>query len=53
MNGLNELREQGRMTWIEQEHGWLAAPEEILNALNGESLAGVVSGAAVSLEEIT
>jgi len=34
MNGLNELREQGRMTWIEQEHGWLAAPEEILNALS-------------------
>jgi hypothetical protein len=36
MNGLNELREQGRMTWIEQEHGWLAAPEEILNALSND-----------------
>jgi hypothetical protein len=34
MNGLKELRGQGRMTWIEQEHGWLAAPEEILNALS-------------------
>lgn len=44
MNGLNELREQGRMTWIEREHGWLAAPEEMY----GESLAGAVSGAAVS-----
>ncbi len=29
MTGLNELREQGKMTWIEQEHGW-AAPEEIV-----------------------
>ena len=34
MNGLNELREQGRMTWIEPEHGWVAAPEEIVNALS-------------------
>ncbi len=36
MNGLKELREQGRMTWIEQEHGWLAAPEEILSALSND-----------------
>jgi hypothetical protein len=36
MNDLNELREQGRMTWIEQEHGWLAAPQEILNALSND-----------------
>ena len=34
MEGLNELREQGRMTWIEQEHGWLAAPKEIVEALS-------------------
>jgi len=34
MTGLNELREQGRMTWIEQEHGWVPAPEEILKALS-------------------
>lgn len=34
MNALNELREQGSMTWIEQEHGWVAAPEEIVNALS-------------------
>ena len=34
MTGLKELHEQGRMTWIEQEHGWLAAPEEILKALS-------------------
>ncbi len=34
MIGLNELREQGRMTWTEEEHGWIAAPEEIANALS-------------------
>ena len=34
MAGVNDLREQGRMTWIEQERGWLAAPEEILIALS-------------------
>lgn len=33
-HGLNELREQGRMTWIEEEHGWVAAPEEIVDALS-------------------
>jgi hypothetical protein len=33
MNGLDELREQGRMTWIEGERGWVAAPEEIVTAL--------------------
>jgi len=36
MNALNELREQGRMTWIEQEHGWLAAPDEIVDALSND-----------------
>jgi hypothetical protein len=34
MTGLNELREQGRMTWIEGEHGWVAAPDEIVTALS-------------------
>jgi hypothetical protein len=33
MNGLNELRAQGRMTWTEAEHGWVAAPEEVVTAL--------------------
>jgi len=33
MTGFNELRERARMTWIEQEHGWVAAPEEIVKAL--------------------
>ena len=34
MTGLNELREEGEMTWIEQEHGWLAAPEDIVKWKN-------------------
>jgi hypothetical protein len=34
MNELDELRGHGRMTWIEAEQGWLAAPEEIVNALS-------------------
>ena len=33
MHGLNELREQGRMSWIEGEHGWGAAPEDVVDAL--------------------
>ena len=36
MHGLNELRKQGRMTWIDEEHGWVAAPEDIMNALSSE-----------------
>jgi len=36
MTGLNELREQGRMTWIEEEHGWIAAPEEVMKALSDD-----------------
>src|SRR3989442_10312850 len=34
MTGLDELRERGLMTWIEQEHGWVAAPEEIVKAFS-------------------
>jgi len=34
LNGLNVLREQGRMTWIEAEHGWSAALEDIVDALS-------------------
>jgi hypothetical protein len=36
MHGLNELCQQGRMTWTEEEHGWVAAPEDIVNALSNE-----------------
>jgi hypothetical protein len=31
--GLNDLRKLGRMTWSEDEHGWVGVPEEILDAL--------------------
>jgi len=34
MTELDELRGHGRMTWIEAEQGWVAAPEEIVNALS-------------------
>jgi len=34
MANLDGLGEQARMTWREQEHGWLATPEEILIALS-------------------
>src|SRR5207248_370616 len=33
MSGLAELRRHGRMTWMEPQRGWVAAPEEILTAL--------------------
>ena len=39
MTGLNELRKQDKMTWIEQEHGWVAAPEEIVRALAKDGFA--------------
>jgi hypothetical protein len=39
MKGFNELREQSRMTWIEQERGWDAAPDEIFSALLDEGFA--------------
>lgn len=31
--GLTGLRERGRMTWSEDERGWVGVPEEILDAL--------------------
>lgn len=32
-NGLSLLLEQGRMTWIDDERAWVAAPEDIVQAL--------------------
>ena len=34
MNGLDDLRAQGKMTWTEAEHGWVAAPDDVMNALS-------------------
>jgi hypothetical protein len=36
MTGFNALREHRRITWIEQEHGWPATPEEIVTVLSNE-----------------
>jgi hypothetical protein len=33
-DGLDELRGQGRMTWVEEEKGWVAAPEDVVGALS-------------------
>jgi hypothetical protein len=33
MNGVNALREQDGMTWIEDARAWAAAPAEVLSAL--------------------
>lgn len=36
MNGLDDLRGDGRMTWSDAVQGWLAAPEEIVTALSSD-----------------
>jgi hypothetical protein len=33
-HGLDELRGQGGMDWIEAEKGWVAAPEDVVGALS-------------------
>jgi hypothetical protein len=38
MHGLDKLREQGKMTWIDEEHGWLAAPEDMFITIDEESV---------------
>jgi hypothetical protein len=32
VSGLVELHDQGRMTWIDRERGWVAVPDEVVNA---------------------
>jgi hypothetical protein len=36
VKGFNELRRQRRMSWIVQQPGWVAVPEEIVSALSTE-----------------
>jgi hypothetical protein len=36
MPGFEELRQQRRMSWIAQQHGWVAVPEEIVSVLSKE-----------------
>ena len=32
VSALAELREQGRITWMERERGWVGVPDEVVNA---------------------
>ena len=34
MAGLNALRAHDRITWIEEEQGWLATPEDVMDVLS-------------------
>jgi hypothetical protein len=36
MRAFSELRQKRRMSWMVQQHGWVAVPEEIVNALSNE-----------------
>lgn len=36
MASLNDLRALGRMTWSEDERGWVGVPDEILDALGND-----------------
>jgi hypothetical protein len=36
MNAIEQLRGRNKMTWIEEAQGWLAAPEDIFDALANE-----------------
>jgi len=33
MQSIDDLRGHGKMTWLESAHGWIAAAEDIINAL--------------------
>ncbi len=33
MSALGDLHDLGRMTWADREHGWLAVPHEVVDAL--------------------
>jgi hypothetical protein len=33
VTALGELHDQGRLTWTEREHGWIAVPDEVVTAL--------------------
>ena len=44
MTRLNDLREQGRMTWNERTRGWLGTLSEIVGALEGDGFCGMQPG---------
>jgi hypothetical protein len=33
INRLNELREHGRLQWVRGENGWIARPDDVVDAL--------------------
>ena len=39
MTGFDALREHSQITWIERDHGWAAAPEDIVTVLSNEGFA--------------
>jgi len=36
MNAIDDLRRQGKMTWTEATRAWIAAPDDILDALGND-----------------
>jgi hypothetical protein len=52
MNAIDQLREQGKMTWIEEEHGWVAAPEDIVDALANEGFVECKSATTTSRRDL-
>ncbi len=36
MHHINDLRQHGRMRWLGHERGWVASPDEVVNALADE-----------------
>jgi hypothetical protein len=48
MTRLNDLREQGRMTWNERARGWLGTLSEIVGALEGDGFAECSQAVAAS-----
>lgn len=53
MSGLDELREHGRMTWVEEEHGWAAAPEDVVDALSSDGFEECKRETTTSADEIS
>ena len=35
-HGLHELREHGRMQWLDNARGWRAEPDDVMNALTAD-----------------
>jgi hypothetical protein len=42
MNALHQLRADAKMTWIQDEHGWFAAPEDIVGNKSTGAVASTI-----------